>query len=269
MSSITFSLQDWQKICKTFNLTTNKVFDYLNNLNKIRPILLKMDKGEPHTTKVSECGNRVGIPEILKDIVEYLKSYQLQISDAVEGEGRGGSLKDEGSIKKALWDAPKFKGRIFDEKARKCGDMTVLDYNGEIHVVNIKTSLGGTDNCFSKCGIVYALTDLTADQLPSKMNFMEMDELIKNHKADIPQKDYWFLCVNKKNSSEIMVRGAKQVKNWVVNINPSNILQINWRKEKLCEPIDRTWDEAYETIIGGTKKSLNKFWANVPSEWKY
>ena len=95
----------------------------------------------------------------------FLKIYQIQIAKAVEGEGRGGSLKDEGSIKKALWNSP-YKDRVFDEKARKCGDMTVLDYNGDIHVVNIKTSLGGTDNCFSKCGLVYALTDLKADQLP-------------------------------------------------------------------------------------------------------
>ncbi len=210
---------------------------------------------------------RTMVPKILEDIRDWLKTYQIQISEAVEGEGRGGSLKDEGSIKSALWNSP-YKDKVFDEKARKCGDMTVLDYNGDIHVVNIKTSLGGTDNCFSKCGLVYALTDLKADQLPSSMNFMKMNELIKAHKADIPQKDYWFLCINKKNSSEIMVRGAKQINNWVVNINPSNILQVNWKKEKLCEPVERTWDEAYETIIGGAIKSLNSFWNNVPDEWK-
>jgi len=213
--------------------------------------------------------NNTPIPQILIDIVEYLKKYNIQISAPVEGEGRGGSLKDEGSIKKALWlpDSP-YKNRVFDEKVRKCGDMTVLDYNGDIHVVNIKTSLGGTDNCFSKCGIVYALTRLKADELPSSMNFIQMNELIKKHKADIPEKDYWFLCINKKNSSEIMVRGAKQIKNWVININPSNILQVNWKKEKMCEPVSRSWDEAYETLIGGTIKSLNRFWNNVPNEWK-
>jgi len=207
------------------------------------------------------------IPRILEDIANYLKIYQIQISEAVEGEGRGGSLKDEGSIKKALWNSP-YKDRVFDEKARKCGDMTVLDYNGDIHVVNIKTSLGGTDNCFSKCGFVYAVNDLKADQLHYSMNFLKMNELIQLHKADIPEKDYWFLCINKKNPSEIMVRGAKQIKNWVININPSNVLQINWKKEKVCDPVNRTWDESYDTLIGGTIKSLNGFWGNVPNEWK-
>ena len=211
--------------------------------------------------------SRTMIPRILLDICNYLKNYNIDISDAVEGEGRGGSLKDEGSIKKSLWNSP-YKDRVFDEKARRCGDMTVKDYNGDMHVVNIKTSMGGTDNCFSKCGIVYAFTRLKAEELPYSMNFTEMNNLINKYKADISTKDYWFLCVNKKNSNEVMVRGAKQIKNWVVNINPSNILQVNWKKEKLHEPVSRTWDEAYEVIIGGAKESLNKFWSNVPNEWK-
>ena len=214
--------------------------------------------------------NRTMVPKILEDITNWLKKYQIKISEAVEGEHRAGSLKDEGSIKKALWKSP-YKDRVFDEKARKCGDMTVLDYNDtDIHVVNIKTTMGkGADNCFSKCGLVYALTDLKSFQLPGKMNFKQMNELIKAHKADIPQKDYWFLCVNKNNSSEILIRGAKQIKNWKINITPSNILQINWKQEKLCGPVERSWDEAYDTIIGGAIKSLNSFWENVPEEWKY
>ena len=218
-------------------------------------------------TEVINTNHRTMIPKILQDIVIWLKKYNIKISDAIEGEGRGGSLKDEGSIKKALWNSP-YKDRVFDEKARRCGDMTVKDYNGDIHVVNIKTSLGGTDNCFSKSGIVYALTDIKVNELPKSMNYMKMNELIQNHKADIPQKDYWFLCVNKKKSTEILVRGAKQINNWVININPSNVLQINWKKEKKCKPVERTWDEAYNTIIGGAKQSLNKFWNNIPNEWK-
>ena len=60
----------------------------------------------------------MSIPKILEDIVDYLKIHQIKISEAVEGEPRHGSLKDEGSIKNALWNSP-YKDRIFDEKARK------------------------------------------------------------------------------------------------------------------------------------------------------
>jgi hypothetical protein len=227
------------------------------------------ERYQPGETKEqeSETQERCQIPQILIDIVEWLMLFQIQIADAVEGEGRAGSLFDEGRIKRALMDSP-YRDRIFDEPVRRFGDMTVLNYDGVIHVVNIKTSMGGTDNCFSKGGIVYALTDLEAGQIPCSMNFMRMNELINNHKADIPQKDYWYLCVNKRNTSEIMVRGLKQIRNYVVNINPSNILQIDWKKEKMCEPVGRTWDEAYETIIGGVKEALNRFWNNVPGEWR-
>jgi hypothetical protein len=207
-------------------------------------------------------------PQILKDIVEFLKKYNIEISEAIEGEGRGGSLKDEGSVKKLLWSST-FKNNILDEKARKFGDMTVIDYDGKTeYVVNIKTSIGGSDNCFSKIGFVYALTDIPAKKLPKSMNFMTMNKLINEHKADIPGKDYYFLCIDKKDSSNVMIRGAKQIQNWVVNINPGNILQVNWKKEKNVEGVHRTWDEAYEVLIGGVIKSLNGFWNNIPTNWK-
>ena len=225
------------------------------------------ERCQPGETKEqeSETQERCQNPKIFKPLVEHLISLELQMSGAVEGEGRAASLKDEGIIKRALKDS-QFGDKICDQPARRFGDMTVLDDDGVMHVVNIKTSKGGKDNCFSKCGIVYALTDLAADEIPKQINFKKMYELIKNHKADIPQKDYWYLCVNKENTSEIMVRGLKQIRNFVVNINPSNILQIDWKKEKMCEPVERTWDEAYETIIGGLKKSILGYVGNLPDE---
>ena len=146
--------------------------------------------------------------------------------------------------------------------------MVVLDYNMKTkYVVNIKTSIGSTDNCFSKIGVVYALTDLEPEDLPKSMNFTKFNDLIESNKKDIPEKDYWFLCVDKKDSSNVMVRGAKQITNWTVNINPSNILQVNWKKEKESEPTNRTWEEAYEVLVGGVKKSLNGFISNIPNDW--
>ena len=205
------------------------------------------------------------IPKILKDIENYLKEYQIEIHENVEGEGRGGSLNDEGTVKKALREDTKLKQHILDVPPRGFGDMVVLDYDMETkYVVNINTSIGSTDNCFSKIGVVYALTDLEAEDLPKSMNWLKFDELIENNKSDIPEKDYWFLCVDKKDSSNVMVRGAKQITNWTVNINPSNILQVNWKKEKESGPTNRTWEEAYEVLVGGVKKSISGYFSNIP-----
>ena len=208
------------------------------------------------------------LPLILQNIALYLKAQTIKISEKIEGEGRGGSLKDEGTIKRTLLDSP-YKKYIIDVKPRGFGDMLVLDYNEtDIHVVNIKTSIGSTDNCFSKRGFVYALTSLTYNEIPKQMNFIEMYDLLIKYKKDIPNKDYWFLCIDKNNSESIMIRGAKQINNWVVNINPSNIAQVNWAKEKKCKPCIRNYEEVYEVLIGGIIKSLNSFWANIPSDWK-
>ena len=205
------------------------------------------------------------IPKILKDIENYLKEYQIEIHENVEGEGRGGSLNDEGTVKKALREDTKLKPHILDVPPRGFGDMVVLDYDMETkYVVNIKTSIGSTDNCFSKIGVVYALTDLEAEDLPKSMNWLKFDELIENNKSDITGKDYWFLCVDKNDSSNVMIRGAKQITNWTVNINPSNILQVNWKKEKESGPTNRTWEEAYEVLVGGVKKSISGYFSNIP-----
>ena len=213
----------------------------------------------------------MSLPRILKDVVKFLEEYKIAIAAAVEGEGRGGSLKDEGTIKNVLMNS-QFKDYIIDEKARKFGDMIVLDYNKENkYVVNIKTSeMKSADNCFSKVGIVYALTslDCTSPEL-KPMNLDTMVSLIQKYKTDDINKDYYFMCIDKSNSSNILCRGAKQITHWNVNINPSNILQINWKKEKeVTEPLIRTWDESYDVLVNGAKKSTFEFIKNLPSEWK-
>ena len=38
------------------------------------------------------------IPKILENIAETIRKEKISISESVEGEGRGGSLKDEGTI---------------------------------------------------------------------------------------------------------------------------------------------------------------------------
>lgn len=207
------------------------------------------------------------IPKILEDVAETIRKKKITISEAVEGEGRGGSLIDEGTIIRFLENDTALGKYILSEEARRFGDMTVLDYDGETkYVVNIKTSLGGTDNATSKIGFLYALTDMEPEEMPGNMNWEKFMELIKERKADIPTKDYWFLCVDKKDSSNVMIRGTKQINCWYENPNPSNMLQIAWKKEKKLSDVYRTYDEVYEVLIGGIKRCLQKDYDRLPVE---
>jgi len=207
------------------------------------------------------------IPKILKDVAEIIRKEKIVISEAVEGEGRGGSLKDEGTIIRFLENDPILGEYILSEEARRFGDMTVLDYDGETkYVVNIKTSIGKNDNATSKIGFLYALTDMEPEEMPKNMNWKRFMELLNDRKADIPTKDYWFLCVDKNNSSNVMIRGAKQINCWTENANPANMLQIGWKKEKELAPIERTYDESYEVLVGGIKRCIAKFFDNLPED---
>jgi hypothetical protein len=224
-------------------------------------------KNEVSTFQGKQGGDIVDLPPILKKIQEYLQSINIQCHENIEGEGRAASLMDEGNIKRLLIE--KFPDNIIDQNARKLGDILVKDDNEIIYPINIKTSLGGTDNSFSKGGFVFALTNLHIEQIPLSMNLIKMKNLIDENRCDSPMKDYWFLCVDKKTCS-VMIRGAKQIKYWVVNINPSNILQINWKLEKQCDPVLRTGEEAYNTLIeNGVKESILRFQKeSIPKEWR-
>ena len=183
--------------------------------------------------------------------------------------GRGGSLKDEGTIKRLLLKHKVFKNYLIDQKARRCGDIIVIDYDKITrHIVNIKTSIGSSDNCFSKAGMVYAFTDIPDEEIPKQMNFEQMNNLIKTRGKDIIGRDYWYLCVDKKNSSNVLIRGVKQINCWTVNINPANVLQVNWSKEKTLPPKQQSYEEALELIMEMVKDSLNRFWRNIPDDWK-
>jgi hypothetical protein len=207
------------------------------------------------------------IPKILTEVVTALKDHKIEISEKVEGEGRGGSLKDEGTIKKYLMDVFG-TDVIMDVTARRAGDILVKDYDGTIHPVNIKTSLGGTDNATSMVGFLYALTDIPYEELPSSINKNKFVELVDRHRKDISNRDYWYLCVSKTNSGEVMIRGAKQINCWVENANPANLLQINWKKEKTLPLLNQTYDEAYDKIVGGIKRCIIKSVLNLHSSWQ-
>ena len=209
------------------------------------------------------------IPSILNDVVNALKSEKISIADKIEGEGRGGSLQDEGTIIRFLQSNEKFGKNILNIPPRGFGDMLVVDYDQKtFYVVNIKTSIGSSDNATSKLGFLYAFTNLTYEELPRSMGWKKFHALLKERKADMPNKDYWYLCVDKNDSSNVMVRGCKQIANWVENANPANLLQINWKKEKLSDPVNRTYDEAYDVIVNGISRCFRKTFDNLPEEMK-
>lgn len=204
-------------------------------------------------------------PKILNDIVEALKKSNLKAVNE-NAEGRVNSKKDEDKIINWLERQPQFKDRIKGGVLRSFSDMTVVDYDGVEHVVNIKTSVGSSDNAFSKLGILWALTDLTiADyqqlKISNKISDTKFSELVIKHKKETP-RDYWYLSLDKKDFSHVIVRGVKQITYW--GKNPTNNLQIEWAKEHQCEPKKKNFDDVFYNII---TDGVFKCWEAKANQW--
>jgi hypothetical protein len=206
-------------------------------------------------------------PKILNDIVEALRKSNLK-AVTENTEGRVNSKKDEDKIVAWLKKQPQFKDRIKEGVLRSFGDMNVIDYDGKAHIVNIKTSIGSSDNAFSKLGILWALTDLSLDdfsnlKIANKISDSKFAELVVKHKKDT-DRDYWFLSLDKKDFSHVMVRGVKQIVYW--GKNPTNNLQIQWSKEHTCEPNQKSFEETFHNII---TDGAFKCWAAKASQWDF
>jgi hypothetical protein len=184
-------------------------------------------------------------PSILNEAVEALKRANLT-AVTEDDEGRVNSKKDETNVIEWLMAQPQFQNRVRPVGLRQFGDAIFTDDTGVDHYVNIKTSIGSSDNAFSKLGFLWAFTDLTIDKMPSKISNKKWFELIVKHRADI-DRDYWFLSFDKLDMSHVMVRGVKQIQNW--GKNPTNNLQIAWSKEHQTPLKAVTFDQAWDDVI--------------------
>lgn len=204
-------------------------------------------------------------PKILNDIVHALRTSNLQ-AITENNEGRVNSKKDEDQIIVWLKKQDEFKDRIKEGVLRSFSDMIVTDDDGVEHVVNIKTSVGSSDNAFSKLGILWALTDLTIQdyqklKIANKISDTKFAELVIKHKKET-SRDYWYLSLDKKDFSQVMVRGVKQINHW--GKNPTNNLQIQWDKEHNSVPNTSSFEEIFHNII---TDGVFKCWSDKSAQW--
>ena len=204
-------------------------------------------------------------PKILNEIVEALKKSNLK-AVTENTEGRVNSKKDEDKIIAWLQKQPQFASRIKEGVLRSFSDMIVVDDQGIEHVVNIKTSVGSSDNAFSKLGILWALTDLTVEdykklKISNKIKDARFAELVVKHKKET-DRDYWYLSLDKKNFSHVLVRGVKQITQW--GKTPTNNLQIVWNKEHECGPNTNTFEEVFYNVI---TDGAFRCWADKAAQW--
>ncbi len=204
-------------------------------------------------------------PQILNDIVAALKGSNLK-AIRENNEGRVNSKQDEDQIIAWLKADPRFADHIKEGQLRGFGDMTVTDAAGVDHVVNIKTSIGGSDNAFSKLGFLWAFTDLSIEdyrklKIANKITDNRFAELVTQHKCNT-DRDYWFLSLDKNDFTHVIVRGVKQITHWVKN--PTNNMQISWDKEHRSTDRTDDFDVIFRDVI---TDGVFRCWSMKAEQW--
>jgi hypothetical protein len=189
----------------------------------------------------------MGTPSILIDIVCELKTASLTGLTETE-DGRIGSVFDEKAIIDFLQNTTKFSNKIVKPDKRKFYDMLVID-GANSYPINIKTTTGKIpDNAFNKLSFLYAFTDLSENELGNSVRDKKFISLITTRKKDL-DRDYFYLCIDKNDNTNITIRGLKEINCWCPNANPSNILQIDWKKEHNLPDLTLPFDVVYTKLV--------------------
>ena len=175
------------------------------------------------------------LPLIMYKIQNYLKLQAFKFSSQNE-DGRINSCLDEVEVIKLLNE--KFGARIKTPEKRHWYDILAYDYMYGWIPINIKTTTTLTsDNTGNLAMCVYAYTDEILDihRVKSydngKMSNILFNKLKKKEYNFNNKKDYYFIVLNKTDTSAVIVNSVKGLTILTANIN--NLpFQVCWNKNR-------------------------------------
>ena len=175
------------------------------------------------------------LPLIMYKIQNYLKLQAFQFSSQNE-DGRINSCLDEVEVIKLLNE--KFGARIKTPEKRHWYDILAYDYMYGWIPINIKTTTTLTsDNTGNLAMCVYAYTDEILDihrvksYKNGKMSIILFNKLKKKEYNFNNKKDYYFIVLNKTDTSAVIVNSVKGLTILTANIN--NLpFQVCWNKNR-------------------------------------
>jgi hypothetical protein len=186
------------------------------------------------------------IPEVVIELKEYISEKAPDLSSRFE-DGRINAAINE----KEIIDLLELDFDIKKPRSREWWDITYED-GLQTYPINIKISnLRGNDNVQCKLGIYYALTGIW----PTFQNEISWENFFRKLSEDIDtatNRDYYFLIINKEDSSDVIATSLKSISSLVPNGN--NLpFQCNWGSNRY--PISRSHNEAKSFILSYLKKS--------------
>lgn len=190
--------------------------------------------------------NHTPIPKKLTDIVKYLSKQNIVFSSNDE-DGRVNSLINEHEVLRII----RQKFDVSLPRSRNWFDF-ILEENGKSFPVNIKiTKTESADNLNCKLGIYYALTGLLPD-FSNSIGYGKYFENLKNNIGTNKDRDYFFLVINKKASSDVFVNSLRGLQ--TIQPNGNNLpFQCKWEDNRIFQ--NRNFEEAKDFILSVFGKS--------------
>ena len=189
------------------------------------------------------------IPTELVAAAKYLGQQTMTLPSG-GGDSRGDSSAGESTVIQVLQNAQQWN--IVGRNVGTSTNRAPYDMEFEGLLVDVKiSSLTGADNTNAKSAIFYLLTGDTNHPTHTKRFW----ETLRDGETPDEQRDFYYLIVNKSNTSDVFAVSLKHIAEVIPN--PSNQpFQANW--DNCRHPTERTWQEAKQHLLGIWAKSIQR-----------
>lgn len=199
------------------------------------------------------------MPEKLVELANWVAGEDIELSEDLD-DGRINSSVSESKILEALQS--RFSS-VESPPPRYWYDFA-FDDGKDFFPVNIKVTTTTTaDNLSCKLGIYYALTGLDPE-FANELRWKSYFKSLKENLATDTSSDYYFMVVNKLESSDVWIASLKTLQTLVVNGN--NLpFQCRWADNRV--PRERSQSDAADFILKTFGDSIKKR-AQIYIDWQ-
>ena len=190
----------------------------------------------------------MNLPEELIEAVEYLSGI-VTISSRHE-DGRINSIEDEDMVLELLSEQYG-EENVIKPPPRSWWDLKLFGYHTNIKSSDFTNS--ASDNFSSKTAMLFALTDLPESEVEIN-GWQKWQTALKNNSGTENNRDYYIIVIDK-STGNVYLQTLKSLQ--VLTPNGNNLpFQIDWARN--TEIVERSYEEAYEFLVGYLKKSVRK-----------